>query len=311
MDTILVALIWIAALIVTLYASEHLVRHVSSLAPLIGLSAAALGLLVALGADAPEVTSALIALTRGATNIGLGVVIGSNIYNLAGLLGIAAIVARRVSTGPSLATFEAGSDLLLTGLLFALIALPALHIVLGAILLIVLAGYVLRVGRGATESSESGEQREQGAITRPVLFILLSVAFIIAGSDVMVNTSITLGSAFGIPSTIVGTFVLAIATSIPNTWGAVSLARRGEPSAAIATAFTSNAINIAIGAGLPSLFITLHASPATRALDLPWLLGMTLLAMVLLATRRNLTRLDGGLLLAAYIGFVILRLLLF
>src|ERR1700687_3504722 len=98
MSTVLAGVGWALGLAVALYASEKLVHYLTQLGADVHVSAGLLGLAVALGADAPEVTSALIAITRGSPDVGLGVVLGSNIYNLAGLLGISAVVAGSLTT---------------------------------------------------------------------------------------------------------------------------------------------------------------------------------------------------------------------
>jgi cation:H+ antiporter len=157
------------------------------------------------------------------------------------------------------------------------------------------------------------EASEAGRHSRPLLYLLLaaSVAAILIGSDVLVNASLALGPRLGVPSSVIGTFVLAVATSLPNTWAAISLARRGLSASAVATTFNSNSINAALGAGLPSLALTLHASHPARTFDAPWLLAMTAAAIVLLATSRSLRRAEAVVLVAMYIAFVTARLTFF
>jgi len=89
-------LIFVAGVAVSLAASWLLVSRLERLGERAGLSEAWLGLVAALAADAPEVTSAVTALIRGQASVGAGVVIGSNVFNLAALLGLAAVVAGRI-----------------------------------------------------------------------------------------------------------------------------------------------------------------------------------------------------------------------
>jgi cation:H+ antiporter len=118
----------------------------------------------------------------------------------------------------------------------------------------------------------------------------------------------SLGSDFGISKSMLGTFVLAIPTSLPNTWAAMTLARRGLARASLASTFNSNSINISLGVGLPSLFVALHVSGANPAFDPLWLLGMTVVAIAIIAPRVVLTRFEGGVIVALYIAFVAIRL---
>lgn len=315
------AVLWLVALAVALYASEQLVHHVSSIGRRVGFSAAELGLLVALGADAPEISSSLIAVVKGASDVGLGIIIGSNIYNIAGLLGLSAVLAGRVPTGPRWITREGITNVVLSGLLLLLVIRPIAHVIVGLVLVIVLGAYaVLTLTRrtaadeAAHESSEpahEGYPPKRHPLLLSFVYLTLSVVFILGASYLLVSESLALGKTFAIPPAILGTFVLAIATSLPNTWAAISLARRGMPTAAIATTFTSNSINAAIGGGLPSVFLRFHISAATRQLDVPWLFVMTGAALILLATRHVLSRLEGAMLIALYAAFVIIRITVF
>jgi len=90
-------LLFVAGVVVSLSASWLLVSRLERLGERAGLSEAWLGLVAALAADAPEITSAVTALARGQSSIGAGVVIGSNVFNLAALLGLSAVVAGRIA----------------------------------------------------------------------------------------------------------------------------------------------------------------------------------------------------------------------
>src|SRR5262252_1495436 len=89
-------LLFAAGAAVSLAASWLLVSRLERLGERAGFSEAWLGLVAALAADAPEITSAVTALARGQPSVGAGVVIGSNVFNLAALLGLAAVVAGRI-----------------------------------------------------------------------------------------------------------------------------------------------------------------------------------------------------------------------
>jgi cation:H+ antiporter len=320
-------LAWVAGLAVALYAAEHLVRHVTRLGSTWALSAGLVGFMVALGADGPEVTSAIVALGQGSTDVGLGVIVGSNIFNFAGLLGLAAVVAGRIRTGAYRLTLDGGVNALLTLIVLAAIAFRSLTLPLVALGVLVLLLYVLALGAGRSrvlhllhrepgpesprDEPDAVEPIESGSEARVVVLAALCVVAIIVGSVALVQASLTLGPELGVPPGIVGTFVLAIATSLPNAWATVSLARKGHAAAAISSTFNSNSINLAIGACLPSLFVSLHVSHTTRVLDVPWLLLMTAVSLILVATRLTLTRVEGSVLIAMYAAFVAIRLTFF
>lgn len=316
-----VSLLWVVALAAALAGSEFLVRTISRLGFLLGWSAGVLGLLVALGADSPEITSALVATMRGASDTGLGVVLGSNTYNLAGLLGLSALLGGGLSIGRRWITAEAIFNGAATVVALVLVYAWAPHLVAGVLLLGAFLLYVLwltkRGTSGEAVANPGTHAHENTSAIRSevshglVLMVLGSAVLILVGSYVLVQSTLVLAPRFGIPHSIVGTFILAIATSLPNTWAAVSLSRRGQAAEAISATFNSNSINLAMGAGLPSLFLAYHISTATRVLDIGWLLGMTGVAVVLLAVRHTLSKLDGVILLGLYVAFVAVRLLVF
>ncbi|HEX6506671.1 MAG TPA: hypothetical protein VF221_03475 [Chloroflexota bacterium] len=284
-----------------------------------------MGFLVALGADAPEVTSALAAVFQGSSELGVGVVVGSNIYNLAGLLGLSAILAGRVPTTAYMLALDGGANSFLTLALVSLAVAPSLHVATGVVMLLLLAGYltVLAVGKGrmtglvggenvieATDTTPPHPEAEHHSKRRLILLALVAMLFIVGASDALVSATKTLATRFGISDIVLGTFVLAIATSLPNTWAAVSLARRGLASAAIASTFNSNSINLALGVGLPSMFVSLSTSGTTRTFELIWLAGMTVVAIALIGSRLVLTRIEGSVILSLYLAFTAISLVM-
>jgi cation:H+ antiporter len=320
--------LWLLSLGIALAASEKLVHSVSTLGHHWHLSPALVGLLVAAGADGPEVTSALVAMSQGSSAIGLGVVLGSNIFNLAALLGLSAVLAHRVGIGPRRLTADAATNIAITALIAGIVLAPALHVSLAVTTLAIFALYAwdLTARRGRLRSLlplRAGPQRDYWHEHRPpqtppresaavaIAGAAVSIVCIVVASDILVRDTIDLASKLGLSAGIVGTIILAVATSLPNAWAAISLARRHMASAAIASAFNSNSINAVFGVALPSLFITMQVSTATRALDIWWLCGMTACAIGLLAWRRSLGNADGMFLVGLYCVFLAVRLLLF
>lgn len=320
------ALLWLGGLFVALGASEALVHALTALGRRTHISLALLGLLVALGADAPEITSALLALGQGSTDVGAGVLLGSNIYNLAGLLGLSALLGGSLSIGGRWLTNDMIVNVVLTLGAVSLLASPSARLLFALLIFLIFLVYVtllagafrsksprLTVRSQVWENMTFSQGREQNGLhSRMALVVALigGVAAIVAGSAALVHASLVLAPRFGVPSSVTGTIVLAVATSLPNTWAAISLARRHLGLAAIAATFSSNSINLVAGLAVPSLLITLHTSAASVDFDSGWLLGMTACALALLGFRHALTRIDGAILIALYAGFVILRIAL-
>src|SRR5256714_6927328 len=92
MAAVLEALLFLASLAITLAAAAFFARRLDRVGLRLGLPETLLGLLTALAADAPEVSSAIAALVKGANDVGVGVVLGSNVFNLAAMIGLSAVI---------------------------------------------------------------------------------------------------------------------------------------------------------------------------------------------------------------------------
>jgi cation:H+ antiporter len=133
---------------------------------------------------------------------------------------------------------------------------------------------------------------------------------IVALSAALVHFSIELVHQTHIPASVIGIFVLPIATSLPNTWAALALARRGLGDALISATLNSNSINLLFGIAIPSLFVKLHPGNLESRFDAPYLLGMTTVVCAVALWGRRVSRRDGGLVIALYLLFVVIRLAL-
>jgi cation:H+ antiporter len=308
-------LLFLASLVVTLVAAHMFARRLDRLGVRFGFSEALIGLLTALAADGPEISSALFALIRGQHSVGVGMLVGSNTFNLAAMLGISALLASRVRADRT--------TLALEGSVAGAITLIAVALLLGwvgagvAALLgaAVLVPYLVKV-IGAGEKREPASARrparadeERGDPTHHLLgLIVFDAVVIVAASAGMVQAALTLGHHWHISHAVLGVVALGPLTSIPNAMTGVRLGCAGRGEALVAEALNSNTINLGAGVIAPSLFVMLTAATAIAKEELWWLVGMTAVTMLLLARRGGLGPLGGAILIALYGGFVALAL---
>jgi cation:H+ antiporter len=311
---------------ISLGASWLLVSRLERIGARLELSEALLGMLAALAADAPEITAAVSALIAHQSRIGAGVVLGSNVFNLAALLGLAAMIARRIVLHRRVIAME--------GIVALWIAAVCLAVVLGAVsaavgLVLALALLVpylailglrherlARLGLPAAwsdwltsaiveEESEllvaihpqRGRSRDYGQAA-------IAVLVVVGASVAMEQSASTLGTRAGIPQIVIGGLVLAAVTSLPNAVAAVYLARRGRGAATLSTALNSNALNVTAGLLLPATIVGLGASSDQTTLVAAWYLGLTALALTFAYAGRGLYRSTGAAIVCAYIVFV-------
>ncbi len=283
-----------------------------------------LGIVTALGADAPEISSSLMALSAGHRELGVGVVLGSNIFNLAALLGLSAIAAGLVRVKTADAIFSGGIAFLAT-IVGALLILGVLPPSLGLLLIGLLVGpYIWVVAlsptrikrlplprpvsrflvRAVEPIKEDVERHEPDRASLIHWLLLLPALFaIVAGSRGIVTSAVWLAAHFSISHAVVGTLGIAALTGIPNAVAAMRLAQHGRGAAVAAECFNSNTLSLIFGICLSALLVGLGAPSSHTLFALIWLGAMTVIATALLCWRGGLRRTDGIALVASYLLF--------
>jgi cation:H+ antiporter len=309
---------------VSLVASWVLVGRLERIGARVGLSEALLGMVAALAADGPEVTSAVTALIGGHSRIGAGVVIGSNVFNLAALLGLGAIVAGRIALHRRVIVFE--------GVVAVVIAVVCLAVVLGALGAfgglvacgVVLVPYVVISsgpgGRGWLPDrwrqwlsvTIAEEETELEPAIHParghgvdVVVAGIAVLVVIGASVAMEQSGSTLGGRHDVPEIVIGGLVLAAVTSLPNAVAAIYLAARGRGAATLSTALNSNALNVVAGLLLPGAIVGLGSGSDQATLIAACYVGFTVGVLGLALAGRGFQRATGVVIVLAYLVFVI------
>ena len=296
---------------VTLGASAFFADKLDHIGPRLGLPESVVGLLTAVAADTPEIASAIVALLAGDHEASLGVVVGSNVFNLAAMIGLSALLAGSVVVGRRALAIEGTVNLLAllvtVGLVAGVFSAPvALLLLLGVVAPYLLV--TLRREPAAHHAHRPHHHLERGALLRPIALTIPAVVLILAGATGMVKAALALARHWGISEAVVGLFVLAVVTSLPNAFTAVRLGLAGRGEALVTETFASNTINLTAGVLVPALFVAVAGTGGGLGLDLAWLVGMTVATLGLLAAPRGLGRAGGGLLVAGYAGFVAVQL---
>jgi len=321
--------LFVASIALMLLASAVFAQRLDHIGLRLGLPEALLGLLTALAADAPEISSAIAALVQGEHALAVGVVVGSNAFNLAAMLGISAVVAGRVRARHETLELEAFVGLWVLLVMLAVVAGGLGGTAGGVLVAVVAVPYVVllaggprlarRLPFGAAESRfvrrSFGEphrrarpldsRREAAAALAIILFAL---CLIVAGSVGAVRAATALADAWSVPSALVGVVVLAILTSLPNAWTGVRFGLQGRGSALMSETLNSNSINIVFGLAVPVALGSLTAFPGLAIFDVAWLIGMTAAALVLFGRRDGGGRGAGAFLIVLYAVFLAVQL---
>ena len=336
-------LCFLLSLGLTMTAAAWFTRRLEALCDRFELSAGVLSILGALGANIPNYAASIAAIARGSTEVGLGIIVGSNIYNIAIILGLATLSTGRrgglrISPEESKQVQHIGGStlaILLATLLvvwllpqhvawswslfsawstFSLTRVSGWLLSGGIVLQLGLFGalswHILRRPHPAhTSKREPGGQNTRRLSTARLLAeAILALVIALAGVVVMVQSGQDLSAQIHLAPALAGLLVLAIATSLPNTVVALMLVRTGRTAACIEEIFSSNSVNAALGIALPLLFWRqdLH-DKLLLVLDVPLMVLLSLWAW--LCVRRGAASSWMGVLwLLCYLAWVIAHL---
>jgi cation:H+ antiporter len=283
--------------------------------------------LAALAADAPEITAAITALATREQRVGVGVVLGSNVFNLAALLGLGAVVAGRIVLHRKVVALS-GAVALWVSVVCLITVTGIIDSAAGLVLVLaVLVPYVVLLGIRRTErrrlplprpwatwlaSAVDEEELELVAAIRPrrgsardLLVAVPALVVVILATVAMERGASTLGQDYSVAQLVVGGLVLAAVTSLPPAVAAVHLAAKGRGAAALSTAFTSNTLNVTVGLLIPTLFFQLARPSGQSLLIAGWYVGLTALTLALAYAGRGLGRWAGWVIIAGYAAFVV------
>jgi cation:H+ antiporter len=318
----------------SLTASAVLIVRLERLGARLGLTEGALGLVAALAADAPEITAAATALSRGQHEVGVGVVLGSNVFNLAALLGLSAVVAGRVAFVRPVVVVEGAVGVWLAAVCLGVVVgpvPPGAGVVAASIVfvpyVVVIAlpeirrarlpipdrvRRVLLVGVDQAERDLARPEHDIEAVggepdgyARDAVQALLAVVVVVVASVQLETTVTDLGQRRGWSSAVIGAVVLAAITSLPNAVAAVYLARRGRGAATLSEAMNSNNINALLGFLLPATLIGLGADSVVNDTVAIWYAGLTAATVAVSYWLRGIPRAAGLAIIVAYAVFVI------
>lgn len=317
---ILYIVILAGSLILVIKSADTFVDNLVDIGAALGISQIILGVTAsAIGTSLPEFGSAMIASLTGSTDIGVGVVIGSNIWNIAGILGISAIVSGLIKT-ESRGIKRDGMITLITALLLIFFMFFGDVTRISAIIMIIVYVFYLWILirdqkkdsneiKGNFKNPIDNESSSTKSFNiKTVLWTVVGFIGLVIGCRLLIYSGIEIAKIAGIPEMIMGLFTLAIATSIPELVVTLSSAMKGLHDLSIGTVLGSNTFNIMIGIGVPALFMNIPVEKLSLTFDAPVMIFVTVLVLLLLKRGMKLTRIDGLILVSTYIVYAITRL---
>ncbi len=286
-------------------------RGSAALALRSGLTPLFVGLtVVSFGTSAPELAVSLDASLSGETSVAIGNVIGSNIANLALILGVSALL-RPVKVKSKLVKLDVPILIVCSFLVAGLLADGSLARWEGLLLVIGLVSYAVfrfRLARRETRENrrkfERSLPRQSRASIRQVILILGGVGALALGGHAFVNGALRLADMVGVSPAVIALSVVAFGTSLPELATSVIASVKGHPDLAIGNAIGSNIFNLLGILGIAALVQPLGLCDV-RPEDIGMMIGFALLLLILLRTKFELNRWEGGILFIGYWGYVV------
>lgn len=291
---------------------ELLVRGAVRLAAYFKLTPAVIGLtIVAFGTSVPELAVSAVAAWNNQTDVAVGNIVGSCIFNISFILGISAFLAPLAVSGNAI-KLEYPVMLIVT-MLFTVLAMDGWIGRLDAILFIIIyvsfTAYLVKVvGKSMTSEEQSqveGEVTELAAGTGPDVWlpsvlVVSGIALLGYGADLTVAGAVEIGRFLGMSERIIGLTVVSIGTSLPEVVTSLVSTYKGRNDIAIANVIGSNIFNILGILGLTAVVSPLSVAPGILYGDNWWLLVLTFILFPIMRTGFEISKREGKFLLGYY-----------
>ncbi len=298
-----------AGLFLLVLGGNLLVKGSTCLALRMRISPLVVGLtIVAFGTSSPELLVSINAALSGSPDLTMGNVIGSNICNLALVLGVAAIIR------PIRVNFDSikivwpmtmGSSVLLyflvrEGLLKSFEGLLFIALIVGYTVFIIKKSRNENYKNNSTDRPELSHRDKRKHLYKDIVLIVLGCLGLFFGSDLFVEGGKDLALHFGISERVVGITVFALGTSLPELVTASIASFKDQTDLALGNLMGSNIFNILSILGITSIIKEIEVSDVFLNTDMIWMLGITLLILPMMIHKRQVGRQEGFVLLLIY-----------
>ncbi|MDY6801611.1 MAG: calcium/sodium antiporter [Bacteroidota bacterium] len=301
----------LVGLFLLIFSGDFLVRGSVSLAAHFKVSKLVIGVvIVSLGTSAPELVVSLDAALKGHPDISIGNVIGSNIANIALILGLSALISP-INVQKKGIHFD-WVVMMLASLLLLFFSLNLkLQFFEGLLMVFLLTLYIIwSITKSRKEKLASLETppKPQYKLWLSLLFVLISTAGLIYGAEFLVRGASAIAIKMGVDERVISVSVIALGTSLPELATSLAAAARKEMDVFIGNIIGSNIFNILAILGLTSVITTIDINPMVLKFDIIWMLALALLLFVFLLPLRKgvISRWKGMILLTIYVVYIYL-----
>ncbi|MBK7897038.1 MAG: calcium/sodium antiporter [Anaerolineaceae bacterium] len=299
METFLDILIIVVCIVALWQGAELVVNAATRIARKIGMSDLVIGLtVVAIGTSAPEFAVTVVAALEGQSDISVGNVVGSNIFNLGFILGGLALL-KGITTTKTMVYRDGGMLIGTTILLIIFMFDLTLNRFESATLLIILVVYIGYLIYRRSESEEHIPEGEFNWLDAPKF--IAGIAIIVTAGHYFVESASDLARLIGLSEWVIGVTIVAVGTSAPEIATSLVALLRGQSGMSAGNLVGSDLFNLLGVLGLAGLLNPMTVNPAAQS-SIFLLGGMVVLVVVMMRTGWRMSRWEGGLLIVITIG---------
>ena len=303
----ILALQIIGGFIGLLAGGELLVRGASAIAVRLGISPLVVGVvIVGFGTSAPELVTCVRAALGGAPGIAVGNIVGSNIANILLILGAAALMRPFVTSRE--AVMRDGSIVIATALAFAAASwMGMIDRWVGGVFVLALIAYLAYTIR-SDRRREAEYDEVPAAASTPLLlslgFLLAGLVLVVAGAEYLVKGAVEVARLANVSEEVIGLTMVAIGTSLPELATSIMAAIKKHSEIALGNVLGSNVYNTVGIGGITALVQPVPVSQRMQMIDIPLMVVISLIMVLVVASGRRVSRVEGGVLLALYAAYI-------
>ncbi len=306
MEMFITILLLIIGFVLLVKGSDLFVDGSASVARLMGIPAVIVGLtIVSMGTSAPEAAVSITAGYHGSNEIAISNLVGSNIFNLLCVAGLSAIITPFIVDRDIIKRdYPLCLGVMALSIVFALTG-NVVSRVEGIILLVLFISYIIYLVWQAIKNRETEKNLEKPmSPLKSVIFIIIGVAAIVGGGQLVVESAKTIARVFGMSETLIGVTIVAIGTSLPELVTSVVAAHKGQSEIAMGNVVGSNLFNLMFVLGMSSAFTPIGVVPEA-VIDAFVMLGTNLLGYLFCVKDKRLGREEGIFLVIVYIVYTV------
>ena len=304
----------IAGLILLVWSANKFVEGSATTASHFGMPPLLIGMVVVgFGTSAPEMAVSALAASQGNPGLALGNAYGSNITNIALILGITALLAP-IAVHSQVMRKELPILILVTG--FAgwqlwdgdLSRMDAIGLMLAFVVLI---GWSIYQGLRQPDDALATEMTEEVnamPVRKAILWLVVGLLLLIISSRILVWGAVDLATTFGISDLVIGLTIVAVGTSLPELASSIIAARKGEHDLALGNILGSNLFNTLAVVGIAGLIAPMPVAPEVLTRDFPVMAALTLVLFAMCYGFRGpgrINRFEGSALLLAFVAYTV------